>query len=535
MCVHDTPAAAAAPAATVREVRSSLQLSAWCSLALVASGACGRAAEPSRAGAAPVIATQADDEEGRVARAQWRAAPPSEVTAEYEVQWDERAAELTVQVRLTAAAGGRFAMEPGTRPYVLALEAAPEAEPSRWQPVPAPTEQGSRGESWLEVAPCERGACRLRYRVALGRAAEALDDVSWAGWYRGLLVAPPSTWLVAPAPRRAAWAQRLRFAVHTGRGQGFATGLPRDDQGRWLVELRDLWTAPYAVFGELATYQLTVPGAQPVSLALAISKGRAALSHEELARWVTRAAGAVARYWGSFPMRDALVVLAIAPGQGVGGGKTLAGGGGAVLLGVGSSATAESLQRDWVLVHELVHLGFPSLPRHQLWAEEGLATYVEPLIRAGAGMLDEREAWRSLVEGMPNGILAPHQRGLDGTRTWGATYWGGALFWLLGELELRRLTRDRRGLAHALREVAAAPGGNNGTRWPLADVLALADRAAGAPALVPLYGAMKDRPAQVSLDELWRSLGVVVEGGEVRLEDDAPLAATRRALVHGVE
>ncbi len=482
-----------------------------------------------------MIGTQQEDAEGRAARAQWRAAPESPITADYEARWDEGAAVVTVQVRLTAAAGGRFAMEPGTRPYVLGLEAASEAEPLRWQPVPAPTEQGSRGESWLEVAPCARGACRLRYRVELGRAAEALDDVSWAGWYRGLLVAPPSTWLVAPAPRQAAWAQRLRFAMHTARGQTFATGLPRDEQGRYLVELRDLWTSPYAVFGELATYQLTLPGARPVRMALAISKGESALSHEELARWVTSAAGAVARYWGSFPMADALVVLAIAPGRGVGGGKTLAGGGGAVLLGVGSAATRDSLERDWVLVHELVHLGFPSLPRHQLWAEEGLATYVEPLIRAGAGMLDEREAWRSLVEGMPNGLLAPHQRGLDGTRTWGATYWGGALFWLLGELELRRLTDNRRGLAHALREVAAAPGGNNGTRWPLVDVLEIADRAAGAPALASLYLAMKDRPTQVSLDELWRSLGVVVEGGTVRLDDEAPLAATRRALVHGVE
>lgn len=503
-------------------------------LALVALVGCGRTAEPARATGA-VISTQEDDEQGRAARAGWRAAPASAITADYEVQWDERGAALTVHARLTAAAGGRFAMEPGSRPYLRSLEAAAENEPAQWQPVPAPTEQGPRGESWLEVAPCARGACRLRYRVELGRAADALDDVSWAGWYRGLLVAPPSTWLLAPAPRQPAWNQRLRFAVHTARGQAFATGLPRDAQGRWLVELRDLWTAPYAVFGELATYQLELPGEQPVRLALAISRRRSALSHDELARWVTRAAGAVARYWGRFPMSDALVVLAIAPGRGVGGGKTLAGGGGAVLLGVGGEATAEGLQHDWVLVHELVHLGFPSLPRHQLWAEEGLATYAEPLIRAGAGMLDEREAWRSLVEGMPHGLLAPHQRGLDGTRTWGATYWGGALFWLLGELELRRLTGNRRGLPHALREVAAAPGGNNGTRWPLADVLELADRAAGSPALVPLYRAMKDRPSAVSLDELWRSLGVVVEGTSVRLDDSAPLAATRRALVHGVE
>ena len=41
---------------------------------------------------------------------------------------------------------------------------------------------------------------------------------------------------------------------------------------------------------------------------------------------------------------------------------------------------------------------------------------------------------------------------------------------------------------------------------------------------------MKDQPAPTDLDALWRRLGVVREGRAVRLIDDAPDAALRRAI-----
>jgi hypothetical protein len=48
--------------------------------------------------------------------------------------------------------------------------------------------------------------------------------------------------------------------------------------------------------------------------------------------------------------------------------------------------------------------------------------------------------------------------------------------------------------------------------------------------LAELYLRMKDEPAPVDLDALWRELGVRREAAGVRLDDGASLAAARRAI-----
>ena len=72
------------------------------------------------------------------------------------------------------------------------------------------------------------------------------------------------------------------------------------------------------------------------------------------------------------------------------------------------------------------------------WIEEGLATYVEPIARAQAGQFSVKLVWRDLVVGLPRGLPQPGDRGLDFTPTWGRTYWGGALFCLLADIEIRK-------------------------------------------------------------------------------------------------
>ena len=48
----------------------------------------------------------------------------------------------------------------------------------------------------------------------------------------------------------------------------------------------------------------------------------------------------------------------------------------------------------------MVHLAFPSMTG-QAWIEEGLATYVEPLVRARAGLAPADDIWKWLVWGLP--------------------------------------------------------------------------------------------------------------------------------------
>jgi hypothetical protein len=114
----------------------------------------------------------------------------------------------------------------------------------------------------------------------------------------------------------------------------------------------------------------------------------------------------------------------------------------------------------------MVHLALPSVADKHHWIEEGIATYVEPIARVEAGNLDVETVWLELVEGLPQGLPQSGDAGLDYTHTWGRTYWGGALFCLLADLEIRRATANKFGLRDALRAIVSA-GGNIETAWPL--------------------------------------------------------------------
>jgi hypothetical protein len=209
------------------------------------------------------------------------------------------------------------------------------------------------------------------------------------------------------------------------------------------------------------------------------------------------------------------------------------------MMRVGERAPSRAFDEDWVLVHEMIHLAFPSMPREQNWVEEGLATYVEPFARVRTGILGEAEAWRGLVAGLPNGLPVAGDRGLDHTPTWGRTYWGGALFFLLADIEIRERSQGRFGLDDALRAIVAA-GGNNAVRWSLADSFAIGDAATGLDVLTALHAKMGAAPYAVDLPALFESLGVRAVKGvgrgpsrdsfDVVFDEQAPRAALRRAM-----
>ena len=77
--------------------------------------------------------------------------------------------------------------------------------------------------------------------------------------------------------------------------------------------------------------------------------------------------------------------------------------------------------------HELSHLGLPSLASCHHWMEEGLATYLEPIIRVRAGTLPRDELWRALLEGLPQGQPDDGDQGLDHTDTWGRRMLSGTV------------------------------------------------------------------------------------------------------------
>jgi hypothetical protein len=282
---------------------------------------------------------------------------------------------------------------------------------------------------------------------------------------------------------------------------------------------------PDGAFNLLSTTTLVVPSGE---IDVGFAPGPLAVPRTALLAWIEEAAATVAGYYGRFPARRTRLLVVPRNGRGVSGGRAWGHRGAAVRITIGEHATTADLARDWVLVHEMTHLAFPSVPERHHWIEEGLATYVEPIARAQAGRLDPVMVWSELAVGLPKGLPRTGDRGLDRTPTWGRTYWGGALFALCADVEIRRRTQNRLGLQDALRAILAA--GNIETTSHLPPLLAIGDQATGVPVLTELYERMKDQPAPVDLDALWRKLGVRLEDGRVSFDDSAPLAAARRAI-----
>ena len=265
------------------------------------------------------------------------------------------------------------------------------------------------------------------------------------------------------------------------------------------------------------------------TISLATQPASFALDHDALERWVSDAASAVTGYYGRFPVQRVKIVLDSSEGHGPQAATAAGSSAPVIRVSLGRGTMAEDFARDWMMTHEMVHLAFPRLRREHHWLEEGLATYIEPIARAQAGQLDERQVWRDLVDGLPFGLPQAGDGGLDGASRWGRVYWGGALFCLLADVEIRSRTDNRAGLQDALREVLQS-GGNINVIWPMQQALAVADRGAGAPVLEQLYRQMRDQPVEVDLDALWQQLGVRAEGHDVRFDEEAPLAAVRRAI-----
>ena len=231
--------------------------------------------------------------------------------------------------------------------------------------------------------------------------------------------------------------------------------------------------------------------------------------------WVHWAAESVAGYYGRFPVPHLLLRIVPTDGRGVRGGRTFGrGDGGYMVIHVGSETEFAGLANDWMLTHEMVHLSFPSMADDHHWIEEGIATYVEPIARVRAKHFDANEMWFEVVRDMHQGLPAAGDEGLDSTHTWGRTYWGGALFCLLADVEIHRETGNKKGLEDALRGILDA-GGDIRYDWPIEKALKIGDQATGVPVLENLYGKMKDQPYDVDLPALWQQLGIDREGDKV--------------------
>jgi len=271
---------------------------------------------------------------------------------------------------------------------------------------------------------------------------------------------------------------------------------------------------------------LKVPGA---TIDVTLPDDPMKLSRDELLGWVKNSAHAVAAYYGRFPVPHLTLKVRSSYGSGIRHGVTYPKDGGLIFISVGKDADLAETKDDWVLVHEMIHLAFPSMPDEQHWIEEGISTYVEPVARVRVGLMPLDEMWRSFIRDMPKGQPETGDEGLDNTHTWGRTYWGGAIFCLLADVRIRERTGNRKSLQDALRGINRG-GGNITEDWEIEKTLALGDKATGTTVLRDLYRQMRDKPTPADLDQLWKKLGVDLKNRVVTYNDKALEAGIRKAI-----
>jgi hypothetical protein len=444
------------------------------------------------------------------------AAPnPAAILWRYEVRASGAdARDLQIEAEFAAGGRDRVEIDEDGAPFVHDLQ---YASGGAWWPV------GDTGSQFL--VQCAQG-CRIRYRFALREAAEHLKSVEGALAAGRVISSPPSTWLFRDERRVG----RFRLHVTVPATTRFAIAIPPSPDGApdtYEAAADDLEGAGFAVFGAFDS-QTVQSGAARVDVIIAPQDMK--LTGAEVATWVETAVNGISRYLGKFPARRTLVVVEEGEPGSPTRGETLGDGGPSVLVRVGPDVTAPRLRDDWVMTHELLHVSMPSLGREHDWMSEGLATYVEPIVRARQGLVTPEAFWHDLIEGVSQGLPEPGDEGLDRTHTWGRTYWGGALFYLVADVKIREESHGAKSLDDALRGVVAS-GADVEEHWSVDQFVEAADRGAGTHVLSALYRAWALAPVSVDLPALWQRLGVrIVARGEAGFDEGAPLASLRRAI-----
>ena len=188
-------------------------------------------------------------------------------------------------------------------------------------------------------------------------------------------------------------------------------------------------------------------------------------------------------------------------------------------------------------VHEFIHLGLPWTYDQEAWFQEGFVTYYQEVLRGRAGFHSERRAWQLMEEGFQRGRrrggdqpLESESRTMRRDHNYRRVYWAGAAIAFLIDVELRRRSGGRQSLDDVMRIIHARYGAVPKPHGGL-DLLRAADRVLGRSVAAPIAEHNLLRRQFPDLRSVYEELGIRVVGGRVELDDSAPQAELRRAIM----
>ncbi|MCB1747848.1 MAG: hypothetical protein H6977_16155 [Gammaproteobacteria bacterium] len=373
----------------------------------------------------------------------------------------------------------------------------------------------------------------LRYTIDLAAAAAA--DRRYRALAPGNRAVPVPTWLWTPAGGAA------DAEIHFELPPGVRVSVP------WIpLEEPATWRIPPSPRSDDAVIALGAFTRCTFSQAdtrfdVAVLRGPGPHRPAMLARWLATAVATAARAHGRLGARHVqVVVVPVADAdEAVPFGQVIRDGGSAVQFFVDAARAESAFLADWTAPHEFSHLLLPYVEADAKWVAEGLASYYQNVLMARAGSYDEARAWAKLVAGFGRGEHSVPALSLDDALPVGGwdgimkTYWGGAAVFLLADVELRRRSAGAAGLDQALAGLAACCLPSPRT-WTAPDLFAALDAQAPFAVFTPLYARHHAAAAFPAWRPALRALGVVVgDDGSVTLDDGAPDAALRRAIMDG--
>jgi len=320
------------------------------------------------------------------------------------------------------------------------------------------------------------------------------------------VVVSQAQWLWRPEP----FPSDLDASVSIALSSGARASLPWAHDGTvYYLGRGAFYRDAYNVFGVFSEESFAVAGTS-----VRVARLGPWPVYEVTRQWLTRAIGAVASVGHELPVERLHFVIVPVDGDGmsrpVAFGMVRRGGGVSVLLIPSSTATVRQLEADWVTIHELSHLWLPRLHRKDRWLSEGIATYLQEVLRARCGLQSAKISWDRIRDGLERGrrsgtgrILTSESRDMNRTGAYYRVYWAGTAFALEADLRLRRESAGEMTLLRALElarpRLSTLPGVVDAE-----EVLAVLDEVSGSDFLVEVaarYASSARFPTTRPLDD----------------------------------
>ena len=256
-------------------------------------------------------------------------------------------------------------------------------------------------------------------------------------------------------------------------------------------------------------------------------------------QWVKKMTASVAAIGGDFPVNDIQILVIFNSGSNgaVPWGQVNRGGGSGVLFIVNPDRSKKELMDDWTAAHEFSHLLLPFTPSDR-WFSEGFASYYQNISRARTGILDEKIAWKKLIEGFERGVKSVTNSnapilGSNKSLKLMQTYWGGAVIALKADIALQEVTSGKFNLSRALRLLSSCCL-ETGREWTAKKTFNQLDKLTDTQVFSNLYHNEVMKYKFPEYQSLLRDLGIHKKySGEIQLDDNAPKAHIRKKIING--